>query len=51
MRIGEPENKDILAYHHREKIEAMKAAQRKAAYWVETLGKKPGNVIRIVRRE
>lgn len=51
MRISEPENKDILAYHHRGKIEAMKAAQRKAAYWVETLGKKPGNVIRIVRRE
>ena len=50
MRIVEPENKDILAYHHRGKIEAMKAAQRKAAYWVETLGKKPGNVIRIVRR-
>ena len=31
MRIGELENKDILAYHHRGKIEAMKAAQRKPA--------------------
>lgn len=48
MRIGELENKDILAYHQRGKIEALKAAQRKAAYLVETLGKKLGSVIRIV---
>ena len=48
MRIGELENKDILAYHQRGKIEALKAAQQKAAYLVETLGKKLGSVIRIV---
>ena len=48
MRIGELENKDILAYHQKGKIEALKAAQRKAAYLVEALGKKLGGVIRIV---
>ena len=46
MRIGELENKDMLAYH--QKVEALKAAQRKASYLVEALGKKLGNVIRIV---
>lgn len=34
MRIGELENKDMLAYHQRGKIEALKAAQRKATYLV-----------------
>lgn len=48
MRIGELENKDMLAYHQKGKIEALKAAQRKAAYLLEALGKKLGNVIRIV---
>lgn len=48
MRIGELENKDILAYHQKGKIEALKAAQRKAAYLVEALGKKLGSVIRII---
>ena len=48
MRIGELENKDILAYQQKGKIEALKAAQRKATYLVEALGKKLGNVIRIV---
>ena len=48
MRIGELENKDILAYHQKGKIEALKAAQRKATYLVEALGKRLGNVIRIV---
>lgn len=48
MRIGELENKDILAYHRQGKIEALKAAQRKAAYLVEALGKKLGDVMRIV---
>ena len=48
MRIGELENKDILAYHQKGKIEALKAAQRKAAYLVEALGKKLGDVLRIV---
>lgn len=48
MRIGELENKDMLAYHQKGKIEALKAAQRKATYLVEALDKKLGNVIRIV---
>ena len=45
------ENKDILAYHKRGKIEALKAAQQKATYLVEALGKKLGDVIRIVEAE
>ena len=48
MRIGELENKDMLVYHQKGKIEALKAAQRKAAYLGEALGKKLGEVIRIV---
>ena len=48
MHIGELENKDILAYHQKGKIEALKAAQQKATYLVEALGKKLGDVIRIV---
>ena len=51
MHIGELENKDMLAYHQKGKIEALKAAQRKATYLVEALGKKLGNVIRIVEEE
>ena len=47
MRIGQLENKDRLTYHQQGKIEALKAAQRKAAYLVEALGKKLGNVMRI----
>ena len=49
MRIGELENKDMFAYHQMGKIEALKAAQRKATYLVEALGKKLGDVIRIVK--
>ncbi|MFR3329840.1 MAG: SIMPL domain-containing protein [Odoribacter splanchnicus] len=51
MRIGELENKDMLAYHQKGKIEALKAAQRKATYLVEALGKKLGNAIRIVEKD
>ena len=51
MRIGELENNDILAYHQKGKIEALKAAQRKAAYLVEALGKRLGGVIRIVEKD
>lgn len=50
MRIGELENKDMLAYHQKGKTEALKAAQRKATYLVEALGKRLGNVIRIVEK-
>lgn len=48
MRVGELENKDMLTYHVNGKIEALKAAQTKAGYLVEALGKKLGPVIRIV---
>ena len=51
MRIGELENKDMLAYHQKGKIEALKAAQRKATYLVEALGKRLGDVIRIVEKD
>ena len=51
MRIGELENKDMLAYHQKGKIEALKAAQKKAAYLVEALGKRLGDVIRIVEKD
>lgn len=47
MRIGELENNDILSYHKKGKVEALKAAQRKATYLVEALGKKLGDVINI----
>lgn len=48
MRIGELENKDMLKYHQKGKIEALKAAQQKATYLVKAAGKKLGGVIRIV---
>lgn len=51
MRIGELENRDMLSYHQKGKIAALKAAQRKAAYLVEALDKKLGPVIRIVEDE
>lgn len=51
MRIGELENNDMLAYHQKGKIEALKAARRKAAYLVEALGKRLGEVIRIVEKD
>ena len=51
MRIGELENKDMLSYHQKGKIAALKAAQRKASYLVEALGEKLGPVIRIVEDE
>lgn len=48
MRIGELENKNMTDYHRKGKIEALKAAQAKATYLVEAMGKKLGPVIRIV---
>ena len=51
MRIGELENNDMPAYHQKGKIEALKAAQRKATYLVEALGKRLGEVIRIVEKD
>lgn len=51
MRIGELENNDMAAYHRKGKTEALKAAQRKATYLVEAMGKKLGGVIRIVEED
>lgn len=51
MRIGELENNDMPAYHKKGKIEALKAARRKATYLVEALGKRLGEVIRIVEKD
>ena len=51
MRIGELENQDMLAYHKKGKIEALKAAQQKATYLVEALGKRLGDVIRVVEKD
>ncbi len=51
MRIGELENKDMQVYHQQGKIEALKAAQKKATYLVEALGKKLGSVIRIIEED
>lgn len=48
MRIGELESKDWQKYRRKGKIEALRAAQQKAAYLVESLGKKLGDVLRIV---
>ena len=35
MRIGELKNKDMQVYRQQGKIEALKAAQKKAGYLVE----------------
>ena len=51
MRIGELENNNMPAYHQKGKIEALKAARRKAIYLVEALGKRLGEVIRIVEKD
>lgn len=51
MRIGELENNDMPAYHQKGKIEALKAARREATYLVEALGKRLGEVIRIVEKD
>lgn len=48
MRIGELKNKDMQTYRQQGKIEALKAAQAKAVYLVEALGRKLGSVLRIV---
>lgn len=48
MRIGELESRDMQAFRRQGKIEALKAARDKAAYLAEALGKKLGDVVRIV---
>ena len=49
MRVGELENKDMLVYHRKGKIEALMAARRKAEYLVEAVGKKLGDVIGLLK--
>lgn len=48
MYIGELESDSMDVCHRQGKIAALKAAERKAAYMVEALGKKLGGVLRIV---
>lgn len=48
MHIGELVSKDMLAWHRKGKVEALKAAREKAEYLVEALGKRLGGVVRIV---
>lgn len=48
MRIGKLENKDMLSYHQKGKVEALKAVRQKVSYLVKVLGKKLGDVILIV---
>ena len=43
MRIGELKNKEMQVYRQQGKIEALKAAQKKAEYLVEALGKRLGD--------
>lgn len=48
MYIDKLEHRDILSYHRKGKIEALKAAREKAVYLLEAIGKRPGEIIRIV---
>lgn len=48
MHIGELKNQNMQHYHKKGKLKALQAAQIKATYLVESLGKKLGSVIRIV---
>lgn len=48
MRIGELKNKDMERSRRQGKIAALEAARSKAIYLVEALGKKLGDVLRIV---
>lgn len=51
MRIGELKNKHMADYRRQGKIEALKAARMKAEYLVGALGKKLGDVVRIVEND
>lgn len=51
MYIDKLEHRDILSYHRKGKIEALKAAREKAVYLLEAIGKRPGEIIRIVEGE
>lgn len=51
MYIGELKNKDMQSYRREGKIQALKAAQTKASYLLEAMGKQPGEVLLIVEPE
>lgn len=48
MKITELKNKNITSYREEVKIEAMKAAKRKATYLLESVGEKLGRVISVI---
>ncbi len=48
MRITELKNKDITKYREQVKIEAMKAAKKKATYLLESIDEKLGKVISVI---
>lgn len=48
MHLGELKHKDLPAYRKQGKIEALKAAREKAAYLVEAMGQKLGEVVHII---
>lgn len=47
MRLGDLSHKKILEYRKQVKKDALKAAKEKASYLLESIGKKPGEVINI----
>lgn len=47
MRIGELKNSNMVKYHEQGKVEALKAAQKKAAYLLDAIGEELGEVIYI----
>lgn len=51
MNIGELKNKRMQEYRKEGKVEALKAARRKAGYLVEAMGQQLGNVLRIIEPE
>lgn len=48
MKIAELKNKDITEYREQVKIEAMKAAKKKAAYLLESVDEKLGKVLSVI---
>ena len=48
MRIAALKNKDIVKYREQVKIEAMKAAKKKAGYLLESVNEELGSVISVI---
>lgn len=51
LHIGELKNKDQSIYRKQGKIEALKAAKVKATYLVDCMGKRLGDILRIIEPE